>query len=132
MVLYLVIALALLAACDEETVDSPEVAAKKEQCRTLEAHMFQISPQSADKFSNLDEAAAKQLADKMVAALPPEDIDQCVAAETDIISCMELAPDIASVKRCIPTDEMLDCMRKYDNDRDKRQHCGYRFKHDPR
>ncbi|HEY1813826.1 MAG TPA: hypothetical protein VGG74_15850 [Kofleriaceae bacterium] len=129
---YLVIALALLAACDEETVDSPEIAAKKTQCRALLAHVYQISPQTSAKFANLDEAAAKQLADKMVAALPPEDIDQCVAAENDIISCMELAPDVASVKRCIPTDDMLDCMRKYKNDHDKRQHCGYRFKYDPR
>ena len=127
----IVILLALVAGCgDEATVDTPEVAAKKDQCRALEAHMFQISPQSADKFSGLDDAAAKQLADKMVAALPPEDIDQCVAAETDIVSCMQLAPDVASVKRCIPSGEMLECLHKYDDVHDKRRHCGYRYKHD--
>ncbi len=126
----LFIALVVLAACADEPVDSPEVAAKKDQCRALEAHMFQISPQSADRFANLDEAAAKTLADEMVGKLPPEDIDQCVAAETDIISCMLLASDVLHVKRCIPSDEMLTCMGKYTDDHEKRRKCGYRYKRD--
>jgi hypothetical protein len=124
----LLIALVVLAACADEPVDSPAVAAKKDQCRALEAHMFQISPQSADRFANLDEAAAKTLADQMVAKLPAEDIDQCVAAETDIISCMQLAPDVAHVKHCIPSKEMLACMGKYTDEHEKRQKCGYRFR----
>jgi hypothetical protein len=122
----LVVVLAVLAGCADEAVDSPEVIAKKEQCRALEAHMFQISPQSAAQFANLDEAAAKTLADQMVAKLPAEDIDQCVAAETDIISCMQLAADVSQVKRCIPSEEMLACMGKYTDDHEKRRKCGYR------
>ena len=122
----LLVVLVALAACSDEAVDSPEVKAKKEQCRALEAHMFQISPDSAPQFANLDDAAAKQLADDMVATLPPEDIDQCVAAETDIIACMQLAPDVVHVKRCIPTLEMLECMGKYKDEHEKRHHCGYR------
>lgn len=122
------VVLVVLAACGDEAVDSAEVAAKKDQCRALEAHMFQISPQSADQFASLDPAAAKKLADEMAAKLPPEDINQCVAAETDIISCMQLAPDVAHVKHCVPSDEMLKCMGKFTDEHDKRKNCGYRFR----
>jgi hypothetical protein len=117
---------AALGACTAEPVDTPEVAAKKEQCRALEAHMFRISPQAAPRFEHLDDAAAAQLAASMAAALPPEDIDQCVAAESEILACMEHAQTVREVKQCIPSNEMLDCLGRYTDEHDKRHHCGYR------
>ena len=124
----LVIALLALTACSDESVDTPEVAAKKTACRALEAHVFRISPQTADKFKDLDETAAQKLADSMVAKLPPEDIDQCVAAEDDIITCMTLAPDTHVLRSCIPSDEMLTCLARYPDQKSKRHNCGYRIR----
>jgi hypothetical protein len=121
---------ATFAACDEAPIDSPDVAAKKAQCRALEAHMFRIAPQSSKQFEGLDDAAAQARADSMAAKLPPEDIDQCVVAEPDVIACMTLAPDVHHVRECIPTDAMLACMGKYTDEHDKRHNCGYRYKGD--
>lgn len=129
-----IIAIALLvasaAACSDEPTETPEVIAKKAQCRALEAHVFRIAPESAHQFDSLDEAAAQKLAESMADKLPPEDIDQCVVAEPDIIACMTLAPDVHHVRTCIPTDEMLACMGKYTDEHDKRHNCGYRYKGD--
>jgi hypothetical protein len=121
---------AAVAACGEDPVDTADVAAKKVQCRALEAHIFRIASQSSHRFDGLDEAAAQKLADAMVAKLPPEDIDQCVAAEPDVVACMTLADDVAGVRRCIPTEDMLACMGKYTTEHDKRHNCGYRYKGD--
>jgi hypothetical protein len=130
LVIAVIAASVVLGACSDEPVDSPEIAAKKQQCLALEAHVFRIAPESAPKFANLDEAAAQTLAESMAAALPAEDIDLCVASESDIVSCMQLAEDVQQVKRCVPTDEMLGCMGKYQDVHEKRRKCGYRFKRD--
>jgi hypothetical protein len=127
---HIVIAALLLAACGDEPTDSPEVVAKKAQCRALEAHIFRISSQRDARFDNLDDASAQKLAESMADKLAPEDIDQCVAAEPDIVACMTLAPDVRHVRECIPTDEMLACMGKYPDEHDKRHNCGYRYKGD--
>jgi hypothetical protein len=127
LLIALVVALVVLGACSDEAVDSPEVAAKKTACRALEAHIYQISPQTADQFKGLDATAAQQLAESMAAKLPPEDIDECVAAEDDIIKCMSLAPDTRAVRACIPSDDMLACMARFKDHHDKLQHCGYRI-----
>lgn len=127
LLVALIVALVSLSACSDEAVDSPEVAAKKTACRALEAHIFQISHQSSEQFKGLDDAAAQKLGESMAAELPPEDIDECVASEDDIIKCMSLAPDAHAVRSCIPSDDMLACLARYDNHHDKIQHCGYRF-----
>jgi hypothetical protein len=125
-----IIATALLlafAACSDEPIDTPDVVAKKAHCRALEAHVFRIASQSVHQFDGLDEAAAQKLAESMADKLPPEDIDQCVVAEPDIVACMTLAPDVRHVRECIPSDEMLACMGKYTDEHDKRHNCGYRY-----
>ncbi len=116
-----------VSACGDEPTDTPEVVAKKAQCRALEARIFRIAPQSAHQFDGLDETAAQKLAESMADKLPAEDIDQCVAAEPDIVACMTLAPDVRHVRACIPSDEMLACMGKYADEHDKRHNCGYRY-----
>ena len=120
---YLVLAIALLTACEEGEQDSPAVAARKVDCKQLEAHIFRISPQSAPQFSGLSESDAQQLADRMAAKLPPEDIDQCAAGEPEITSCMKTAGDVAAIKACIPPDGVIDCLQKAKQDRDARQVC---------
>ncbi|HEX4455452.1 MAG TPA: hypothetical protein VH143_31550 [Kofleriaceae bacterium] len=127
---HIVIAALLLAACGDEPIDTPEVVAKKAQCHALEAHMFRIASQSAHQFDGLDDAAAQKLAESMAAKLPAEDIDQCTAAEPDIVACMTLAPDVRHVRECIPSDDMLACMGKYTDEHDKRHNCGYRYNRD--
>jgi len=127
LLIALVVALVALSACSDEAVDSPEVAAKKTACRALAAHIFQISHQTADQFNGLDPTAAQKLAESMAAKLPPEDIDECVASEDDIVKCMSLAPDTRAVRACIPSDEMLACMARFKTHHDKLQNCGYRI-----
>ena len=89
-----------LVACSSQPVDTPEVAAKKVQCRALLAHVFRISPQSG--LAGEPAAAAQPAAEQMVAALPAEDIDQCVAADAKVIACMQGARDVAGVEQCVP------------------------------
>jgi hypothetical protein len=117
-------------ACGDEPTDTPEIVAKKAQCRALEAHIFRIASQSAHQFDGLDDTAAQKVAESMADKLPAEDIDQCTAAEPDIVACMTLAPDVRHVRACIPSDEMLSCMGKYTDEHDKRHNCGYRYNGD--
>jgi len=93
--------LALAAACGSTETDTPEIAAKKAQCRALEAHVFRISPQAASQFAGLTEADAQKLSDSMVAELPLEDIQECVAAAPQVVACIQTAPDVATIKTCI-------------------------------
>lgn len=79
------------ATITNEDVDTPEVAAKKAQCRKLERHIFEIMPEAKGK--NLDE---------LVANVPIEDIELCRAAYPESTACMELAPDMAALRACIP------------------------------
>lgn len=114
---------ALVAACGSAEHDTPEVAAKKTQCRALEAHVFRISPQSAPRFAGLAEPDAQKLADSMVAQLAAEDIDECVAAEPEIVACMLTAPDVAAVKRCIPPASVIACMQREQDHPAQRAAC---------
>jgi hypothetical protein len=125
-----IILLLAFAACGEDPIDTPDVVAKKAQCRALEAHIFRITSQRDPQFDNLDDASAQKLAESMADKLPPEDIDQCVVAEPDVVACMTLAPDVRHVRECIPSDDMLACMGKYTDEHDKRHNCGYRYKGD--
>jgi hypothetical protein len=90
----LVIVLAL-AACNEEALD----ATVKAQCKDVLKHIVQISPQGAGTD-----------AEQVVAALPIEDFQGCGAAEPEVRACMLVAPDIAGLKKCFPSDEILGCM----------------------
>jgi hypothetical protein len=97
---YLIIALAVLAACDDPAPDTAEVVAIKAQCRTVLQHIVQITPQG----QGTDPA-------QVVAALPVEDLQGCVASEPEIRDCMGTAADVAAVKKCLPGDDVLGCMR---------------------
>jgi hypothetical protein len=96
---YLVLAIALLAACEDDAVDTAEVKATKVQCKELFRHIVSISPQSQG-----------QDPDKVAGTLPSEDIAGCVAAEPEMRACMLAAKDVAGVKACIPSDQVLGCM----------------------
>lgn len=98
---YLVIAVLALVACDEGAPDTPEVVAAKAQCKDVLKHIVQITPRGQGKDP-----------EQVVAALPIEDIQACVATEPEIRACMLTAPDIEGVTKCIPSDEVLGCMRK--------------------
>ncbi len=81
--------LALLVACDEEKPDTAEVAQAKTECTQLLKHIVTISPQGAGKS-----------ADAIVAALPVEDIQACVATDPEVRKCMAKANDVPAVKAC--------------------------------
>jgi len=97
---YLVIAALALAACEETAADTPEVVAAKAQCKDVLKHVVQITPRGQGKDP-----------EQVVAALPIEDIQACVATEPEVRACMLVVPDVAGVKKCIPNDEVLACMR---------------------
>jgi hypothetical protein len=81
--------LALLVACDEDKPETAEVAHAKDECKQLLVHIVTISPEGAGK--NPDE---------IVAALPIEDLQACVATDPEVRQCMGKASDVAGVKRC--------------------------------
>ena len=105
---YLIIAVLALCACDEEKPDKPSVVAAKAECKQLIAHIAQITPQMKD---------AKP--DDVVAKLSIEDLQSCVATPPEIRQCMVGAPDVAGVKKCIPSEDVLGCMTKANKARDK-------------
>ena len=98
---YVMLAIALLGACDEKEAETEAITATKAQCTELFKHIVSVSPRGRG-----------QDAEKIVAALPYEDMDGCVASEPEIRSCMLAATDVDGVKKCIPDDDKLGCMTK--------------------
>lgn len=86
---HLVLLLAFLVACDEDKPDTPAVAHAKEACKQLLKHIVTISPEGSGKN-----------AEEIVAALPIEDIQACVATDPQVRECMAVATNIATVKSC--------------------------------
>ncbi|CAN5281447.1 hypothetical protein BH11MYX1_BH11MYX1_14970 [soil metagenome] len=97
---YLMLALALLCACDDGDADTDEVKALKLECHAVLKHIVAVSPQGA----GLD-------AEAVATALPSEDLGSCVASEPEIRACMVKAVDLAAVKSCIPSVKKLECMQ---------------------
>jgi hypothetical protein len=96
----MLIAMVILAACgDPETKDTPEVAAAKAECHQLFVHVTSISPQ-----------AAGQDPEKIVAGFPVEETEECRVSEHEVRACIIAAPDVAGVRKCVPSDEVFACM----------------------
>ncbi len=93
-------AIGIWSTLNDEDKDPPDVAARKDECRKLEHHLFEIAP---EKPANLDEAVAK---------VPIEDIEQCAAKDEDkktkvdhkapAVACMMAAPTVDAVRACVP------------------------------
>jgi len=97
----LAIVLVLAGACQKET-DSPEVAQRKDECRRLEDHIFEIMPRPGAEHGEADPKKRAEL----VAQLPVEDIEQCAAVkDRKVIACMQAAPDEKSLRACIPASK---------------------------
>ncbi|HET9987520.1 MAG TPA: hypothetical protein VFQ65_03355 [Kofleriaceae bacterium] len=118
---YLMLMLAFACACDEDKPDTPAVAAAKAECTRILEHLATISPYGQGK----DPAT-------VVAALPIEDLQACVATEPEIRSCMAKAPDPAAVKKCPPSGEVHACMTKAWAARDKAREQANKPDGDPR
>jgi hypothetical protein len=92
--------IAIWGTLHDEQKDPAEIAARKEQCRQLERHIFELSPKH-DKS-----------VDELVAGVPIEDIEQCAAADKDkktgvdrkpqVIACMMASSTLDAVKGCVP------------------------------
>jgi hypothetical protein len=87
-----------LGACDDSEKDKPDVAARKAECKKLERHLYEISPETP-KDANLD---------ALVAKVPVEDIEQCAAAHPEAVACMQTAADYKAVRNCIPAGVECD------------------------
>jgi len=82
---------------DERT--PAEIAAATAECVRLEDHVFEIMPRPDTGRGEVDPKRRAQL----VAQLPVEDIDQCVAVkDRKVIACMLKAADEATMRACIP------------------------------
>lgn len=86
---HLVLMLAFLVACDEDKPDTAELARAKDECRQLLKHIVTISPQGQGRNP-----------DDVVAALPIEDIQACMATDPVVRQCMTDARDVATIKEC--------------------------------
>ncbi|MFT3695007.1 MAG: hypothetical protein QM831_17855 [Kofleriaceae bacterium] len=104
---YALLIVALLFGCDEDKPDKPSVIAAKAECKKLIGHIADITPQ------------AKGRTEEIVANLSIEDQQACVASAPEIRACMMGAADVDGVKKCIPSNDILDCMNKADKARDK-------------
>lgn len=110
---YLMMTVALVAGCSEpETKDSPEVTAAKAECHQLFVHVAQISPQAAGRDP-----------EQVVAEFPVEATEECRVAEHEVRACMIAAKDVAGVRACVPSDEVLACMGKAVNVPSVRAKC---------
>jgi len=90
----------VVAACGSEANDSSELAGRKAECRRLEEHLFQVSPQS--QLTGLSASDQHKRLDQLMAGVPVEDIAQCAAADPVVVACMQKAADVAAVRACIP------------------------------
>jgi hypothetical protein len=97
---YLVLALALVCACDDEEAETADVKATKLECHEVLKHIVSLSPQTQG-----------QDAEQVVTALPVEDLQGCVASEPEIRGCMATANDIPAVRACLPANAVLGCMQ---------------------
>jgi hypothetical protein len=92
------------AASDEKDPDKDErtpaeIAAATTECLRLEDHVFEIMPRPETGHGEPDPKRRAAL----VAQLPVEDIDQCVAVkDRKAIACMLKAADEATMRACIP------------------------------
>lgn len=83
----------------------PDDAATKE-CQALFAHLAQVT----GKVDGDPQAFAN--------SLPFEDYEGCRKSEPEIRTCMMGAADTAAVKKCLPPDDILECMTIADKARD--------------
>lgn len=89
-------------ACDDVAKpESPEVVALTTQCKQLLLHVVSLSPQAAGKDVG-----------KLAEALPVEEVEQCKAGEPEVRACMLAAGDLATVRKCIPSGDVLGCMAR--------------------
>jgi hypothetical protein len=102
---HLVLILAVLAACEEDKPDTAELKRAKEECKALLKHIVSISPQAAGKDP-----------DEIVAALPIEDIQACMATDPEVRKCMGEARDVATIADC---PGRIACAGVADKARDK-------------
>jgi hypothetical protein len=84
-----IVLLVLAAGCDEDKPDTAEVAAAKSECKSILEQIVKISPQG----TGLDPKA-------VVAQLPIEDIQDCVATDPLTRRCIAAAKDVAAIKAC--------------------------------
>jgi hypothetical protein len=102
VLVLVVVSIGFAGACASSATDSPEQARRKAECRRLEAHIFQISPETRGRLDGRPEAEQRALIEELVAKVPIEDIEQCAAAAPAVIACMQAAPDPRAVRACIP------------------------------
>ncbi len=93
----LILIIVFAGACEDEK-DAPEAAQRKAECRRLEEHIFRITPGPGGELPATDPRRIAEL----MAKVPVEDIEQCTAAKPAALTCMLAAPDVATLRACIP------------------------------
>ena len=93
----LILVIVFAGACEDQK-DAPEAAQRKAECRRLEEHIFRITPGPGGELPASTPARIAEL----MAKVPVEDLEQCAAAKPEAIACMLAAPDVATLRACIP------------------------------
>lgn len=74
----------------------------EDDCKKLQAHIFEITPESAAKLKDMSPEDKKQATDEFVAGVDAADIKQCTEGDKKVIDCMQAAPDTEKLRACIP------------------------------
>jgi hypothetical protein len=101
----LALVIVLAGACEADNPDAPDVAQRKAECRRLLDHIFRITPQAQGGLAGGPEVDPRRI-EQLMARVPVEDIEQCAAVELpSVIACMQAAPDVATLRACIPAKQ---------------------------
>lgn len=87
------LAAAQLGACESSGSETAEAATAAAQCKAILKHIVEITPQGRGKDP-----------EHVVAALPIEDMQACIATEPAIRDCLASAATVTAVKLCTSRD----------------------------
>lgn len=90
LLLAAVFAIGIYATVTDEDHDTPDVVARKAECRKAIQRYFELSGTPADQV----EAA--------MAKVPIEDVEQCGAAKPEAVACMLSATTVDAYHKCVP------------------------------
>lgn len=85
-----VFAVGIYATVHDANTDMPEASARKAECRKAIQRYFELSGTPAGEI------------DAAMARVPIEDIEQCGAANPEVVTCMLGAADVTAYHKCVP------------------------------
>jgi hypothetical protein len=85
----------------EETKPAESTTTTTDDCRKVQAHIFEITPESAEALALMAPAERQKIADGFAAAVEDKDIKNCLTYPKATVACMQAAPTLATLKACM-------------------------------